>query len=54
MVMKGVTIGEGCVIGAKSLVNHDIPPYSIAFGTPAKVFRKRNEGKKDNIIYENK
>lgn len=41
MIMKGVTVGEGSVIGAKSLVNKSIPPMSIAFGIPAKVSKKR-------------
>jgi len=38
-VMPGSTIGDGSVIGANSLVSGDIPPYSLAVGTPAKVIR---------------
>ena len=38
-VMKGVTIGEGAIIGACSVVTKDIPPYSIAVGNPAKVVK---------------
>jgi acetyltransferase-like isoleucine patch superfamily enzyme len=38
-VMPGATIGDGSVIGANSLVSGDIPPYSLAVGTPAKVIR---------------
>jgi len=34
-VMPGVTIGEGSVISANSVVTEDIPPYSIARGNPA-------------------
>lgn len=37
-VMKGVTIGEGAIIGANSVVVSDIPPYCIAMGNPAEVF----------------
>lgn len=37
VVSKGVTIGDGCVIGANSLVTHDIPGGSKAWGTPARV-----------------
>lgn len=46
-VKQGVRIGNGAVIGAGSVVTHDIPPYSIAYGIPARVARKRfdNEGK---------
>lgn len=39
-VMPGVKIGDGCIVGANSVVTHDIPPYSIAVGAPAKVIRK--------------
>ena len=39
-VLPGVTIGEGCVIGARSLVTKDIPDNSLAIGAPAKVIRK--------------
>ena len=35
VVMPDVTIGEGCVIGANSVVSRDIPPFSMAVGAPA-------------------
>ncbi|MEW6170187.1 MAG: acyltransferase [Candidatus Omnitrophota bacterium] len=41
-ILKGVTIGRGCVIGASAVVNKDIPNYSIAVGIPAKVIKQRN------------
>ena len=34
VITSGVTVGERCVIGANSVVTHDIPPYSIAVGRP--------------------
>jgi acetyltransferase-like isoleucine patch superfamily enzyme len=37
-IMKGVTIGEGAVIGANSVVISDIPPYCLALGNPAEVY----------------
>lgn len=40
MVLKGVTIGRCAVVGAGSVVTHDVPPYTIAAGNPAKVIRK--------------
>ena len=40
-ILPGVTIGEGSIIGANSVINKDIPPYSIAAGVPAKVLRQR-------------
>jgi maltose O-acetyltransferase len=36
-VLRGVTIGEHSVIGARSLVTRDVPPHSLAFGSPATV-----------------
>ena len=35
VILPGVTIGEGAVIGAGSLVTKDIPPRTLAFGRPA-------------------
>ena len=43
VVCGGVTIGEGCVIGAGSVVTKDIPPYSLAVGNPCRVIRKITE-----------
>jgi acetyltransferase-like isoleucine patch superfamily enzyme len=37
-IMKGVTIGEGAVIGCNSVVMSDIPPFALALGNPAKIF----------------
>lgn len=39
IVLKGVHIGEGAVIGAGSIVTHDIPPRAVAAGQPARVLR---------------
>ena len=39
-VLPGVVIGEGSIIGANSVVNKDIPKYSIAVGSPARVVKK--------------
>jgi acetyltransferase-like isoleucine patch superfamily enzyme len=40
VITSGVTVGERCVIGANSVVNRDLPPYSIAAGAPARVIRQ--------------
>lgn len=42
MILGGVTIGEGAIIQAGSVVVSNIPKYSIAGGHPAKVFKQRN------------
>lgn len=40
IVMPGVTIGEGAIVGAGSLVTKDIPAWTIAIGHPAKVVKQ--------------
>jgi acetyltransferase-like isoleucine patch superfamily enzyme len=39
-VLKGVTVGEGAIIGARAVVTRDIPPWTIAAGNPAKVVKE--------------
>lgn len=40
-IRSGVKIGDGCVIGARSVVVNDLPPYSVAAGVPARVKKLR-------------
>ena len=40
-ILPGVTIGEGAVIGANSVVTRDVPDFAIAAGVPAKVIKMR-------------
>lgn len=40
-VMPGITIGDGAVVAAHSVVAADVPPYAIVAGNPAKVVRRR-------------
>lgn len=44
-ILDGVTIGNGAVIGAGSVVTKDIGEYEIAFGVPARFFKKRGNTK---------
>ncbi|MBV9631624.1 MAG: acyltransferase, partial [Xanthobacteraceae bacterium] len=39
-IMKGVTVGEGAIIGVNSVVVTDVPPYTVAMGNPARVVVK--------------
>lgn len=47
-ILKGVTVGEGAVIAAGSVVNKDVPPYSIVGGIPAKIIKMRFEEEEIN------
>ncbi len=46
-ILPGVTIGEGSVVAAGSVVTADVPPFSFAGGVPAQLIGKRNE----NLVY---
>jgi virginiamycin A acetyltransferase len=41
VIMPGVRIGDGAIVGAKSVVTKDIKPYSIVAGNPARIIRQR-------------
>lgn len=40
-ILAGVTIGDGAIVGAYSVVTKDVPPYAIVAGNPARVIRRR-------------
>ena len=41
VVMAGLTVGDGAVLGAGSIVTKDVPPYAIVAGNPARILRYR-------------
>lgn len=41
VILPGVVIGDGCAIGALSLVSADCPPFTISAGVPARFIKKR-------------
>ena len=43
IILSGVTIGQGAIVGAGSVVTKDVPPYAIVAGNPAKVIKYRFE-----------
>jgi acetyltransferase-like isoleucine patch superfamily enzyme len=42
-VLPGVTIGQGAVVGARSVVAADVPPFTVVAGSPARVIRQLDE-----------
>ena len=52
VVLSGVTVGDGAVIGAYSVVANDVPSYAIVAGNPARVLRKRFTEKQINQLLE--
>ena len=40
-ILPGVTIGEGCIVGAGAIVAKDLEPWSLAVGNPARAIRNR-------------
>lgn len=52
IIMPGVTIGEGAVIAAGSIVTKDIPPYCVAAGSPAKPIKyfKNQDGTEQELV----
>lgn len=54
VIVGNVTIGKHCVIGANSFVNHDVPDYCVAVGSPAKVVKKFDFEKNTWVKINNK
>lgn len=41
-ILAGVTVGEGAIIGANTVITKDVPPYTLAVGSPARYVSIRN------------
>jgi virginiamycin A acetyltransferase len=49
---KTIKIGDGCCIGARSVITKDLEPYSICVGTPCKMIKKRYSQEIINYLLE--
>ncbi|HSZ58687.1 MAG TPA: CatB-related O-acetyltransferase [Tepidisphaeraceae bacterium] len=41
IIRRGITVGDGAVVGANSFVNADVPPFAVVAGSPARLIRYR-------------
>ena len=53
IVLSNVIIGEGAIVGAGSLVNRNVPPYTVVVGLPARPIRRLNHTKITNNVDDN-
>jgi galactoside O-acetyltransferase len=44
IILKGITIGEGAIVGAGSIVTKDVEPWTVVAGNPAKIIKQLPEG----------
>jgi acetyltransferase-like isoleucine patch superfamily enzyme len=47
VILPGVTVGEGSIVGAGAIVTHDVPPFSVMAGVPARFMRWREGYKQE-------
>jgi acetyltransferase-like isoleucine patch superfamily enzyme len=50
VILSGVTIGDGAVVGCRSVVTRNVPDYAIVAGNPAKIIRMRFDSRQINKL----
>lgn len=49
VILPGVQLGRGCVVGCKTVISEDVPPYAIVAGNPAKIIKYLNPDDSDEL-----
>ncbi len=52
LIMPGVTVGAGAAVGSAAVVTHDVPPFAIVVGVPARVLRMRCDSRTAERLLE--
>ncbi|HVK96506.1 MAG TPA: acyltransferase [Flavisolibacter sp.] len=42
VILPGVRLGRGCIVGCKTIISEDVPPYAVVVGEPAKIVKTLN------------
>ncbi len=50
VILPGVTVGRASIVGAGAVVTHDVPPFAIVAGVPARVVRLRTDSEIDHQV----
>lgn len=53
-ILPGVTLGDNCVVGTRSVVTQSFPPFSMVAGVPARVIKKFDQDKMAWVAVKNK